>query len=64
MARFVTLYQSSIEYFAVANVLVAADISGWERYVRDRRVERRDAALRRTNGQNQITERGLFASHP
>lgn len=76
MARFVTdfiLYQSSssIEYFAVANMLC------WSRWkysiwyiqlgkVRTESTRRMAwrAALRRTNGQNQITERGLFASHP
>lgn len=46
----------NMEYFAVTNtgVLVATDISGLKRY----------RTAPRANGQNQITERGLFASHP
>lgn len=46
----------NMKYFAVTNtgVLVATDISGLKRY----------RTAPRANGQNQITERGLFASHP
>lgn len=46
----------NMEYFAVTNTgaLVATDISGLKRY----------RTVPRANGQNQITERGLFASHP
>lgn len=46
----------NIEYFTATNtgVLVATDISGLKRY----------RTAPRANERNQITERGLFASHP
>jgi len=52
-------------------VLIAVGISGLKGYARKSRnrtarrgAARRRAAPHRTNEQNQITERGLFASHP